>query len=100
MSRKLERMSSMDARSPRAPKLEFKEAAKSNIEKLTEKQRDLLFQRVGKSILDAMKAELRKASGAKEVAEDFVAELQQHVGGTCAAFPQPRPSYRCLLARI
>lgn len=68
-------------RSPRAPKPEFKEAARSSLEKLSEKQRDTLLQRVEKIILEAMKAELRKASGAKNVTEDFCAALQGHVAG-------------------
>jgi hypothetical protein len=68
-------------RSPRAPKLDFKEAARSNIEKLSEKQRDQLLLRVEKIILESMKAEVRKASGAKDVAEDFCAALRDHVSG-------------------
>ena len=80
-------MSSLDGaesfsmRSPRAPKPEFKEAARSCLEKVSEKQRDTLLQRVEKIILEAMRAELRKAGGAKNVAEEFCAALQGHVAG-------------------
>lgn len=90
MSGRLERQrSSLDGgdsfsmRSPRAPKAEFKEAARSSIEKLSEKQRDQLLLRVEKIILESMKTEVRKAGGAKNVAEDFCTALQDQVSGAC-----------------
>ena len=89
MSGRLERQKSLDGggsfsmRSPRAPKADFKEAARSSLEKLSEKQRGQLLLRVEKLILESMKAEVRKAGGAKDVAEDFCAALQDHVSGTC-----------------
>lgn len=103
MSRKLERMSSYDGadslsmRSPRAPKADFKEAARSSIEKLSEKQRDLLLQRVQKTILDAMRAEVRKASGAKSVADEFCMAMQEHVAG---AYAVPMRSIRLVVSDL
>eukprot|EP01046_Picozoa_sp_COSAG06_P004570 COSAG06_NODE_192_length_20674_cov_7.209186_4_plen_852_part_00 len=92
--RSLDGGDSFSMRSPRAPKADFKEAARSNIQKLSEKQRDLLVQRVEKTILDALKAEARKVTGAKPVADEFCAALQEHVGCKCLAplFAPLRPT--------
>lgn len=92
--RSLDGGESSSMRSPRAPKADFKEGARSNIQKLSEKQRDLLVQRVEKTILDALKAEARKVTGAKPVADEFCAALQEHVGCKCLAplFAPLRPT--------